>query len=91
MGNFAQTSLQWGDHKQRERRERLVAAASTAGQQSSLPRGPSDLVKLIKVGCDETSVKQSDEAVSEWSMVKAKRCAGSSCRSKEYCFHKFSF
>ena len=61
MGNFAQTSLQLGDHKQRERRERLVAAA----------------------GCDETSVKQSDESVSEWSMVKAKRCEGSSCRSKE--------
>ena len=70
---MAQTSLQLGDLKQREMRGRQVAAAVTAGPQSSQPRGPSDHVKSIKDVCGETSVNQSDKVVSEWSKVKEEK------------------
>ena len=64
---MAQTSLQLGEQKLGEKGRRQVAAASDAGQKSSQPRGPSDLVNSLKGVCGETNVMQSDEVVSGWS------------------------
>ena len=64
---MAQPSLQLGEQKLGERGRRQVAAASAAGQKSSQPRGPSDLVNSLKGVCGETNVMQSDEVVSGWS------------------------
>ena len=64
---MAQPSLQLGEQKLGERGRRQVAAASDAGQKSSQPRGPSDLVNSLKGVCGETNVMQSDEVVSGWS------------------------
>ena len=64
---MAQPSSQLGEQKLGERGRRQVAAASDAGQKSSQPRGPSDLVNSLKGVCGETNVMQSDEVVSGWS------------------------
>ena len=64
---MAQPSLQLEEQKLGERGRRQVAAASDAGQKSSQPRGPSDLVNSLKGVCGETNVIQSDEVVNGWS------------------------